>query len=98
MSFLNPAAWNGISIVSLIIVLAAGFVMALFRGWIILGIHHRELMLQNARELAAMEKRSTDDQESIAKFADAAARSTAAAEVQQSIVRAIRQIAEERAP
>ena len=96
MTYLNPAAWNGVSIVTLVILLGVGLVLALFRGWIVLGVHHRELMAQNARHLDAMEQRAGEDAQSIAKFADAAARTAAAAEVQQSIVDAIRQMAVDR--
>ncbi|WAC54973.1 hypothetical protein [Gordonia sp. SL306] len=98
MTILTPAAWNGVGIVSFLIVAVAGLVIALIRGWIVLGVHHREIMAQKDREIEAAEKRSVEDGSSIAKFADAAARSTAAAEVQQAIVKAIRQLAEERSP
>ncbi|AFA72326.1 putative phage protein [Gordonia polyisoprenivorans VH2] len=96
MSLLNPAAWNGVGIVSFLIVFVAFFVMALFRGWIVLRVHHREIMAQNTRELDAMKQRSDKDAESIAKFADAAAVSTAAAEVTQKMMQSMRQLAEER--
>lgn len=98
MSVLNPAAWNGIGIVSFLIVFVTAFVMALFRGWIVLGVHHREIMAQSDRELAAMKERSDRDAESIAKFAEAAAVSTAAAEVTQKMLQSVRQLAEERSP
>ena len=98
MSFLDPTAWNGIGIVSFLIVFVAFFVMALFRGWIVLGVHHREIIAQNNRELEAMKQRSDKDAESISKFADAAAVSTAAAEVTQKLVQSVRQLAEERSP
>ncbi|OHU48093.1 hypothetical protein [Mycobacteroides chelonae] len=98
MNWLNPAMWDGIGIVSFLIVFVAAFVTAQFRGWIVLGVHHREIMGQKDREITALEKRSDEDSESIAKFAATAARSTVAAEVQQSIVEAIRQLAQERTP
>lgn len=81
---------------SFLIIFVAAFLFALLRGYIVLGVHHRELMAHNARELAAMEKRSANDEQSIAKFADAAARSTTTAEVQQAIVNSIRQLSHER--
>lgn len=93
---LNPTVWNGISIVTLLILLVAGGMIALFRGWIVLGIHHRELMGQKDRQIAAQEARSIEDAKSIRKFADAATVTTVAAEVQQAMVTAIRQVAVEK--
>jgi hypothetical protein len=96
VSLLNPTAWNGIGIVSFLIVSAAFTAVALLRGWLVLGFNHREIVAEKDRRIEAIEKRSVLDGESIAKFADAAARSTAAAEVQQVVVDAIRKIAQER--
>lgn len=96
LKILNPTVWNGISIVTLLILLFAGGMIALFRGWIILGIHHRELMVQKDRQIVAQEARSIEDAKSIAKFAEAASVTTVAAEVQQALVTAIRQVATEK--
>lgn len=96
MSFLSPAAWNGVGIVTFLIIAVTGLMIALVRGWVVFGIHHREIVAQKDRELAALRERSVEDGKSIAQFADAAARSTVAAEVQQAMVTAIRQLAEER--
>lgn len=96
MSFLSPAAWNGVGIVSFLIVFVAGLIWSLFKGWIVLGIHHRELIGQKDREIDALEGRSAEDAASIAKFADAAGKATVAAEMQQAVMTAVRQIAEER--
>lgn len=97
MNLLSPAAWNGVGIVTFLIVAVTALVIALVRGWIVFGIHHREIVSAKDRELSALQERLDRDGESIAKFADAAARSTVAAEVQQAMVTAIRKIAEERA-
>ncbi|GAC70714.1 hypothetical protein [Gordonia soli] len=98
MSFLSPAAWNGVGVVSIILVVATATAIALVKGWIVLGVTHRELISIRDRELEAAERRDVENQKSIAKFADAAAVSTATAEVQQAMVTAMRQIAEEHAP
>lgn len=97
-NFLSPAAWNGVGITSFLIIACTAFVIALVRGWVVPGFVHRELLSQRDRELTAAQERSVKDGEAIAKFADAAARSTVAAEVQQAMVTAMRQIAEERTP
>lgn len=94
--FLTPAAWNGIGIVSFLIIGVAGLIIALFRGWLVLGVHHREIVAQNEREITALEGRSAEDAESIAKFADAAKTAAVAAEFQQAVMTAVRQLAEER--
>lgn len=90
-SILNPTVWNGISIVTLVVLLFAGGMIALFRGWIVLGIHHRELMAQKDREIAAREARSMEDAKSIAKFAEAATVTTVTAEVTQALMSSLRQ-------
>lgn len=93
---LSPAAWNGVSVVTLLIIAVAALVWLLLKGHIVLGVHHREIVAQKDRDLNLAEERDKENAAAISKFADAAARSTAAAEVQQAVVTALRQIAEER--
>lgn len=97
MNWLNPEFVNSLSVGAVLFLGVVGFVFALFRGWIVLGLHHRELMAQNAREIAAKDARSMEDSKSIAKFAEAARVTTVAAEVQQAMVTALREVAQERA-
>lgn len=98
MGLLNPAAWNGIGIVSFLIVATGIFVWLLLSGRIVLGIHHRELMAQKDREIEHVEGRSKEDAVSIAKFADASTAQVVSAEMQAAFVRAMRELAEERRP
>lgn len=96
MTFPNPAAWNGISIVTLMIFLTAGFIYLLLKGHLMLGVHHRQLMAEKDREIAAKDALLVEDARSIAKFAEAANVTTVTAEVQQALVTAIREVAQER--
>lgn len=92
MNLLNPAAWNGIGIVTFLIVAVAGSAWLLLTGRVVLGVHHRELMAQKDREIAAKDARAMEDAKSIAMFAEAATVTTVAAEVQQALVTALRQV------
>jgi hypothetical protein len=96
LSIFTPAAWDGIGIVSFLIIAFIALAWAFLTGKLVLGVHHREIVAEKDRALEAADRRATEDSVSIGKFADAAAKSTAAAEVQQAMVTAIRQLAEER--
>ncbi|MBU8830813.1 hypothetical protein KL858_15310 [Mycolicibacterium goodii] len=96
MPFLSPATWNGIGIVTFLIIFVAGFVWALLTGRIVLGIHHREITGEQDRRIAALEKQLADKEATIDKFADAAARATVTAEVTDAVVKTLRNLAQER--
>lgn len=96
MNLLNPAAWNGIGIVTLVIVVGVALVFGLFRGWIVPGFIHREMLAESRRALEAKDVTVGELTTSVRKFADAASASTAAAEMQTAVMEALRQVAEER--
>lgn len=92
MNWLTADFLNNLGVGALMLL----FMFAVFKGWIVLGVHHRELMAHNAREIAAKDARAMEDAKSIAKFAEAARVTTVTAEVQQALVTAWRQVAQER--
>lgn len=49
----SPQAWNGIGVVTLVVFMGFGLLVSLQRGWLILGIHHREVIGGRDREIAA---------------------------------------------
>lgn len=52
----NPQALNGIGVVTLVLMVGMGLWLSLQRGWLILGIHHREVIAGRDREIAARDK------------------------------------------
>lgn len=44
MSILTPGAWEDVSTVTLVIVFALVFALALKNGWVVLGTSHREIL------------------------------------------------------
>ncbi|OYN80407.1 hypothetical protein [Mycolicibacterium sphagni] len=53
---LNPQFWNGIGVVTLVVLIGVMLLVSLQRGWLILGIHHREVIAGRDREIAARDK------------------------------------------
>lgn len=65
----NPEFWNGLGVVSVVVIVAVAFVVGLTRGWIVPGKYHREMLDAKDRELAARDKQidrfqARDDEQS----------------------------------
>lgn len=91
MTWLSPSAWNGVGIVSFIIVVAAFAALALIRGWLVLGIHHREIVAEKDRAIDRMSARAAADQDSISSLAETVASYRVAGELQAHYLEAVRE-------
>lgn len=52
----NPALWDDFGVVGLVVAMAFLLFLSLQRGWLVLGIHHREIVDAKNRELAARDR------------------------------------------
>ncbi|AVO21637.1 membrane protein [Mycobacterium phage MooMoo] len=89
--FWNPEFWNGIGIVGLVLMIGFLFLLSLQRGWLILGIHHREIMDAKDRENMALMERSRKDAESISTLSLAVTKQTATEDAVTKILAALRE-------
>lgn len=87
----NPEFWNGIGIVGLVLMIGFLFLLSLQRGWLILGIHHREIMDAKDRENMALMERSRKDAESISTLSQAVTKQTATEDAVTKILSALRE-------
>lgn len=96
--FWNPEFWNGIGVVGLVVIVGLLLLMSLQRGWLILGIHHREVIAGRDREIeardrtiTALDARNDKQVETIALQAKAIADTTAVEDFAKSILTALRE-------
>lgn len=90
----SPDAWNGIGVVGIVCLVGVGFWLALMRGWLVLGMHHREVVDQLRLALDTNTAARSEDQRAIAAFAEAAMKQNVTGEVNAHLMEAVRQLAE----
>lgn len=66
--------WNGLGVVGVVLIVGFLFLLSLQRGWLVLGIHHREVVDGLKRENNAYVQRAAQDAEAIAEFGKADAK------------------------
>lgn len=94
----NPEFWNHVGVVGMVVMVGLLLLTSLQRGWLILGIHHREVIAGRDREIAARDKtidaldaRNDKQVETIALQAKAIADTTAVEEFAKTILTTIRE-------
>jgi hypothetical protein len=99
MSWWNPEVWNGVGVVTVVLFVAAGFVVSLVRGWLVPGKYHREMVDAKDREIAArdrtigrFETRDDEQRKTIAILANTAAESTASQNSTARVLASIREV------
>ncbi|MDI9914363.1 hypothetical protein [Rhodococcus sp. IEGM 1379] len=70
MSVLTPSAWEGISTVTVVILLALFVGLSLIRGWIVFGPHHREIVRVKDEVIADVRGTRLEDQQIIRSLSD----------------------------
>ncbi|KLN67610.1 hypothetical protein [Rhodococcus sp. (in: high G+C Gram-positive bacteria)] len=70
MSIFTPSAWEGISTVTVVILVAVGVGLALVRGWLVLGTAHRELLRLKDEVIADARGTRTEDRRIIQTLSD----------------------------
>lgn len=92
----SPEVWNDIGVVAILILIAASHALALVRGWIVLGPHHREVISAKNKTIENADARSAKDQETIAVQAQTIAKTDATDQANAHLLSAIREMAERR--
>ncbi|ASN72801.1 hypothetical protein LRM64_17515 [Prescottella equi] len=81
MQILAPSAWEGASVVTVVIVLALLHGLALVRGWIVWGPAHREIMRLKDDAINHSQGREQADQDTIRTLADTIAEQKVASQL-----------------
>ena len=89
-----PEHWDDFSIVGLLIFIVGMHFLAYFRGWIVPGPHHREIVAARDRQIAGLEKRVEEDAKTIHVQAVANAKSTVGTDAAKQLLESVREIAE----
>ncbi len=91
MGLLSPAAWEGVSTVTVIVIFFIAGVIAVIKGWIVFGPAHKEI----TRALSAAAEHSNDrertDAETIAKLTNVIVEQRVAGEMSSHMMQAIRE-------
>ncbi len=91
MNLLTPSAWEGVSVVTVVVIFFIAGVFALMRGWIVFGPAHREI----TKALSAAAEHSNDrektDAETIAKLTNVIVEQRVAGEMSSHMMQAIRE-------
>jgi hypothetical protein len=87
----NPQFWNGIGVVGLVVAMSFMLLVALLRGWIILGPHHRELIAAKDSTIAELNARGVKDADSINTFSRAFTEKNATDDATARILTAFRE-------
>ena len=96
MSVLTPAAWNGVSVVTVVVVFFAFGVYALMRGWIVFGPTHREIVKAKDDSIAHATGRELEDAKTISALTNVLTEQRVSGEVSAHILSAIRDVASSR--
>lgn len=95
----NPESWNGIGVVTLVVMMGVLLFVSLQKGWLVLGIHHREILQAKDRELeardrelAASRSRSEKDGETISTLSQAMVKQDAIGEATTHLLGSVREL------
>lgn len=94
MNILTPSAWEGVSVVTVVVVFFLLGVFALIRGWIVFGPAHREIVRAKDDAIAHSNSREATDAETISKLTGVIVEQRVSGEVSAHILQAIREVTE----
>lgn len=89
--FWNPQFWNGLGVVGLVVITGFLFLVALQRGWLIIGLHHREILAAKDSTIAELNARGAKDADSINTFSKAFTETNATNDATTRILAALRE-------
>ncbi len=90
---LNPEVWNGVGVVGFLIVAAGIAFWGLKQGWLILGIHHREIVSAKDETIAELREGRRDDRAIIQQLSTTVSEWDVAGKLQTHILDSIRESA-----
>lgn len=93
-SLWGPEHWDDFSIIGLLTLVVAAHLVAYFRGWIVPGKYHTEMIDARDREIGELRKRAGEDAKTIFVLAQTGAKTTAAEDTATQLLAAVRDIAE----
>lgn len=92
MTVWNPAQWNDVGVVGIVIGIGFLLTLALQRGWLVLGTHHRETIDGYRRENDRLIARSGKDAESLSTAIAALTKKDATEDATARIMAAVREL------
>lgn len=97
----SPDAWNDLTAVGTALFTCAVFVVALVRGWIMLGKHALELLAAKDREIAAKDRqiekltvRADKDEATILMLSQSVSKTASSDDINTHLLQALRKYAE----
>ena len=103
-TWLSPSTWEGIGVVSTVLIVAASLAWAVTRGWLILGVHHREVVAAKDQTIAdkdvtiaALRDSAHGKDQTIATQAATISEFNVGSQLQAHMLESIRALAAERA-
>lgn len=90
-SLVSPSAWEGISIVTFVVVMFVLHAFAFARGWLVFGPAHREIVSAKDDAIEHLQGRSLEDQRIISAQAGTIAEQKVSGELSAHIIQAIRE-------
>lgn len=97
----SPAAWDDLGAVALALSTCAAFVLALLRGWLVLGKHADQLLAAKDREIAAKDRqierlvmRADKDNSTIQLLSQSVSKTASDADINTRLLRAVREYAD----
>ncbi len=89
----NPEVWNSVGVVGFLIVVAGVVFWGLKQGWLILGIHHREIVSAKDETIAELREGRRDDREIIRQLSTTVSEWDITGKLQTHILDSIRESA-----
>lgn len=97
----SPEVWNDLTAVAVALLTCAAFILALLRGWLVLGKHADQLMSAKDREIAAKDRqierlvmRADKDNSTIHMLSQSVSKSALSDDINTRLLRAVREYAE----
>lgn len=87
----GPEFWNGFGVVGIVVVIGFLFLVALQRGWLVIGLHHREILAAKDSTIAQYAERAVKDADSIGTLSKAVTEKTATDDATTRILSALRE-------
>lgn len=89
----SPEAWNSLGVVGLVLIVGFGMFLSLIRGWVVLGIYHREIVAGKDAVISDQRERSKIDAETMRSQAAVIAERPATEDVNIKLLQAFRKVA-----
>jgi hypothetical protein len=89
--FWNPQFWNSIGVVGLVVLMGFMLLVALQRGWVVIGLHHREIIAAKDSTIAQFEARAVKDADAIGTLSKAITEKAATDDATTRILSALRE-------